>query len=260
MDRRAAWVSAAIASLLLAAGCKPKSSAPIRVAAAADLAHAFDELRPAFNAKNPSEVTVTIGSSGLLAKQIGEGAPFDLFLAANTNYVDQVVKAGICDGSTEHSYARGRLVIWLKSTDGAGLPLAALADPRFKRIAIANPEHAPYGVAARDALTKAGIWGRVSERIVYGENVQQTLELAKTGNADVAIIGLSLALAQPQGSWSLVDEASYAPIDQSLAVCTHGENTAGGRKLAEFLSAPEGRTILRKYGFLLPGEAVAKVP
>ncbi|HEY4103745.1 MAG TPA: molybdate ABC transporter substrate-binding protein [Polyangiaceae bacterium] len=260
MDRRVALVLAPVVSFLSAGGCKPKSSEPIRVAAAADLAHAFDELKPAFSAKNRSEVTVTIGSSGLLAKQIDEGAPFDLFLAANTSYVDQVVKAGSCDGATEHTYARGRLVIWVKGADGARLSIGALAEPRFKRVAIANPEHAPYGAAARDALTKAGLWSQVSERIVYGENVQQTLELAKTGNADAAIVGLSLALAQPVGSWALVDEASYAPIDQALAVCTHGGNTAGGRKLAEFLNAPEGRAILRKYGFLLPGEAVAKVP
>jgi molybdate transport system substrate-binding protein len=249
-----------VSSLLAAVGCKVKPPAPLRVAAAADLAHAFDELRPAFTAETPGEVTVTIGASGLLAKQIAEGAPFDLFLAANTGYADQVVKAGVCDGSTEHTYARGRLVIWLKGADGASVTLDALSGDRFKHIAIANPEHAPYGAAARDALTRAGVWSKISDRLVYGENVQQTLQLAQTGNADVAIVGLSLALAQKSGSWSLVDEADYAPIDQSLVVCTRGGNTAGARKLAEFVNAPAGRAILKKYGFLLPGEALAKAP
>jgi molybdate transport system substrate-binding protein len=259
MNKRAFFVLV-LGSLAFASSCKPKPPAPLRVAAAADLAHAFDELRPAFVAQTPSDVTVTIGASGLLAKQIMQGAPFDLFLAANTGYVEQVVKAGACDGSTEHAYARGRLVIWIKGTDGASVALGSLSDERFKHIAIANPEHAPYGAAAHDALTRAGLWSKISDRLVYGENVQQALELAKTGNADVAIVGLSLALAQKGGSWSLVDEAGYAPIDQALVVCNRGANSAGARQLADFLSAPAGRAILRKYGFLLPGEALAKAP
>lgn len=249
-----------VCSVALSVGCKAKPSVPLRVAAAADLAHAFDEIRPAFEAQTRADIALTIGSSGLLAKQISEGAPFDLFLAANTGYVDQVVKAGLCDGSTEHTYARGRLVIWVKGADGAALTPTSLAGDRFKHIAIANPEHAPYGVAARDALTRAGVWSKMTDRLVYGENVQQTLQLAETGNADVAIVGLSLALAQKDGSWSLIDEAQYAPIDQALVVCTHGVNAAGARQLADFLNAPVGRAILRKYGFLLPGEALAKAP
>jgi len=251
---RIAW-----AALLLLA-CKAKPLAPVRVAAAADLAHAFDELKPVFATENPGEMTVSIGSSGLLAKQIAEGAPFDLFLAANTDYVDQVVKEGVCDGASAHVYGRGRLVIWVPGADGASLSLGSLSDTRFKHIAIANPEHAPYGAAARDALTRAGLWRSLNDRIAYGENVQQTLELAKTGNAEAAIVGLSLALAQKIGSFAFVDEAAYAPIDQALVVCTHGGNTAAARKLAQFLEGPSGRAILRKYGFLLPGEALAKAP
>lgn len=256
MFSRTAWLAI---SLALPLGCKAEAPPPVRVAAAADLAHAFDEIQSAFAAQTPSRVTLTIGASGLLAKQIGEGAPFDLFLAANSGYVEQVVRASACDGRTAHVYARGRLVIWTKRAEAAHT-LAALAEPRFEHIAIANPEHAPYGAAAREALTRANVWSQVASRIVYGENVQQALELAKTGNADAAIIGLSLALAQQSGSWVPVDEALYAPIDQSLVVCNHGENPAGARRLADFLSSPPGRTILRKYGFLLPGEAIAKVP
>ncbi|HEX3851861.1 MAG TPA: molybdate ABC transporter substrate-binding protein, partial [Polyangiaceae bacterium] len=155
---------------------------------------------------------------------------------------------------------RGKIVLWVKGSDGAQLSLAALNDARFKHIAIANPEHAPYGMAAREALTHAGVWSQVSERMVYGENVQQTLELAQSGNADVAIVGLSLALGTSGGSWSLIDEASYTPIDQSLVVCRHGTNAAAAQKLADFLKAPAGRAILRKYGFSLPGEATPKAP
>ena len=240
--------------------CKAKPAAPLRVAAAADLAHAFSELTPAFTALTPSDLKLSSGATGLLARQITQGAPFDLFLAANVGYVDQVVKAGACDGSTVQTYARGRLVIWIKGAGGAELTPAALADARFKHIAIANPEHAPYGKAAKEALTRAGVWEQVSQRMVYGENVQQTQELAKSGNADVAIVGLSLAVGSPSGSFALVDEALYSPIDQALVVCKHGANAEGARKLAEFLRAPAGRKILRKYGFLLPGEALAKAP
>jgi len=252
----------ALLSLLsITVGCKAAPAEPLRVAAAADLAHAFAELSPAFSAQSPAvDLKLTLGSTGLLARQLSQGAPFDLFLAANVEYVEQVVKAGACDGGTVASYARGRLVIWVKGTGGAELTPSSLSDARFKHIAIANPEHAPYGKAAREALTRAGVWSGVSERMVYGENVQQTFELAQTGNADVAIVGLSLAIATPKGSWALLDEALYAPIEQALVVCKHGTNAAGARRLKAFIEAPAGRAILRKFGFLLPGETLAKAP
>ena len=251
---------ALVSVFALLSACHSKPAEPLRVAAAADLTHAFAELTPAFTAKYPVELKLTSGSSGLLAKQVEQGAPFDLFLAANTGYIDQVVKAGACDAATVQEYARGRLVIWVQGEGGAELTLSSLAEPRFKHIAIANPEHAPYGKAAREALSKAGVWDRVAERMVYGENVQQTQQLAQSGNADVAIVGLSLALGSRTGSWAPVDEALYAPLDQALVVCKHGTNAASARQLAEFLNAPAGRTILKKYGFLLPGEALAKAP
>jgi len=255
----------ALLGLLLVAlpvGCKKAPVEPLRVAAAADLAHAFAELSPAFSAQSspPTEVKLTLGATGLLARQLEQGAPFDLFLAANVSYVEQVVKAGACDGSTVESYARGRLVIWVKGTGGAELTPASLSDARFKHIAIANPDHAPYGKAARDALTRAGVWSNVSERMVYGENVQQTFELAQSGNADAAIVGLSLAIGTKQGSWAMVDEALYAPIEQALVVCKRGTNPDGARRMKAFIEAPKGRAILRKYGFLLPGETLAKAP
>lgn len=248
--------------LLCAVGCKKAPVEPLRVAAAADLAHAFAELSPAFRATSspPTDVKLTLGATGLLARQLEQGAPFDLFLAANVSYVDRVVKAGACDGGTVSSYARGRLVIWVKGAAGAELTPASLSDARFKHIAIANPDHAPYGKAARDALTRAGVWSSVSPRLVYGENVQQTFELAQSGNADAAIVGLSLAIGSEQGTWAVVDEALYSPIEQALVVCNHGSNAAGARRLKAFIEAPAGRTILRKYGFLLPGETLAKAP
>lgn len=251
-----------VALLSFATACKNTPPETLRVAAAADLAYAFEELGPAFNAQSasPLELKLTLGSTGLLARQLEQGAPFDLFLAANTSYVDRVVEAAACDGGTRASYARGRLVIWLKGAGGSQLTPASLSDARFKHIAIANPEHAPYGKAARDALTRAGVWGAVSGRMVYGENVQQALELAQSGNADVAIVGLSLAVATKNGTWAMLDEALYGPIEQALVVCNRGSNAAGARRLKAFIEAPAGRAILRKYGFLLPGETLAKAP
>ncbi len=250
----------AIWGLALLVSCRPKPAQPLRVAAAADLAHAFTELVPAFTVQVPSDVKLTTGASGLLARQILQGAPFDLFLAANTGYIAQVVKAGACDGATQLQYARGRIVIWVKGEGGEKLSLPSLAEARFRHIAIANPEHAPYGMAAREALERAGVWARVADHLVYGENVQQTFELAQSGNADVAVVGLSLALGAKHGSWAMIDEASYTPIDQSLVVCKHGGNAQGAQRLADFLKAPAGRAILRKYGFLLPGETLSKAP
>lgn len=257
--QRFAWV-VLLGFAAFTTGCKKKAPQPLHVAAAADLALALTELLPAFSARHPFDVKLTLGSTGLLQRQIAEGAPFDLFLAANGEYADQAVKSGACDGATEDSYARGRIVIWIKGDGGGALTLDSLADARFKHIAIANPEHAPYGAAAKEALVKSGVWKQVSERLVYGENVQQTLALAESGNADAAIVGLSLAIGSASGSWALVDEARYSPLDQVLVVCRHGTNRAGGQKLADFLKSPAGHVILRKYGFLLPGEEPPKAP
>ena len=246
-----------VAALFVLTACQSNPKEPLRVAAAADLAPAFAELGPAFTGHTPADLKLTFGSTGLLARQIEQGAPFDLFLAANLGYAQQVIQSGACDGASLQSYGRGRLVLWTKGSGGAALSLAALAEPRFKHIAIANPEHAPYGKAARDALTRAGVWAQVSSRLVYGENVQQAFQLASTGNADVAIIGLSLVTNARDGSWAFVDEALHAPLEQALVVCQNGANPSAARKLAEFLQATEGRAILRRYGFLLPGEAWA---
>lgn len=249
-------------SLFLAVGCKDAPPEPVRVAAAADLAHAFAELGPAFSGQGSpqTDLKLTLGATGLLARQLAQGAPFDLFLAANVDYVNRAVAAGACDGSSVARYARGRLVIWSKGNDGNELTPSSLADRHFKHIAIANPDHAPYGKAAREALTRAGVWGTVSARMVYGENVQQAFELAKSGNAEAAIIGLSLVIAEKEGSWTVVDEELYTPIEQALVVCNHGANVAGARRLKAFIEAPAGRAILRKYGFLLPGESLAQAP
>ncbi len=252
----------AFAALSVAA-CDKKSPAdapkgPVKVAAAADLTFAFEELGKAFEAKTGQKVVFSFGSTGQLAKQLEEAAPFDLFAAANVSFVDQVVKAGACDGAARSQYAQGRIVLWARAGGAVATTtsLKDLTDAKFVKIAIANPEHAPYGKAAKEALEAAGVWDAVQPKIVYGENIKQTMQFAQTGNAEAAIVALSLAIVEKDGAYSLIDPASHKPLDQALVVCKNGQNAAGGKAFADFVNSPDGRAIMNKYGFVLPGEAV----
>lgn len=248
----------ALLGLVALVGCRPAESpspTPVRVAAAADLTLAFEALGREFEARHGRKVEFTFGSTGLLAKQIREGAPFDVFAAANVSFVDEVVTAGACDARTKAPYARGRIATWVRR-GGVAPPasLEELADARFVRIAIAHPEHAPYGRAAREALKSIGIFSAVEDRLVYGENVRQTLQFAETGNVDAAIVALALVVDDRENAWTLIDERHHAPIDQAMVVCTRGNDRAGGESFARFVSSNEGRATMRRFGFLLPGE------
>jgi molybdate transport system substrate-binding protein len=246
--------------ILLVTGCHKEapSPQPLRIAAAADLAFAFKDIGEAFEKKTGRKVTFSFGSTGLLAKQITEGAPFDIFAAANESFVDDVVKSGACLGDSKELYATGRVVMWTKK--GAEHKPAALSDlsrAEFAKIAIANPDHAPYGRAAKQAMQKAGVWDAVSSRVVYGENVQQTLQFAQTGNAEVSIVALSLATVS-DGDYVVIDPAMHDRLDQAMVVCKGAPGTrltAVGRDFERFVSSEEGRGVMRRYGFLLPGES-----
>jgi molybdate transport system substrate-binding protein len=261
--RPVASVIAALALTVVAAACHRRPgqahAAEIAVAAASDLAFAFPELATAFERDTGTRVVFTFGSTGQLARQIAEGAPYDVFAAASVAYVDQVVRENACDGDTDALYARGRIAMW--SRRGLVAPptsLADLADPRFKTIAIANPEHAPYGMAARDALRRAGVWAAIEPRLVYGENVQQALQFASSGNAEVALVALSLALVAPDGVYVAVDPGAHAPLEQALVVCRRGKDRGRALAFARYVNSPAGRAIMQRYGFLLPGEEVAQ--
>lgn len=231
----------------------------MRVAAAASLAPAFEELGLLFEEETGQRVVFSFGSTGLLAKQLEGGAPFDLFAAANVAFVDAVIAAGACDEQTKAAFAHGRLAIWSRDAARAPNALAQLADPVWRTIAIAQPEHAPYGRAAREALAAAGVLDAVEARLVFGANVRQTLQFAETGNADVALVSLSLVVVaregEPRGAWALVDDALHAPIEQALVVCDGGAQAEGGAAFARLIGSPRGREVMRRYGFALPGEA-----
>ncbi|HVU02637.1 MAG TPA: molybdate ABC transporter substrate-binding protein [Polyangiaceae bacterium] len=259
---RSAAIWGTLALALLLSGCTkapPTPAEPVRIAAAADLAFAFADVGKAFEAAGHGPVSFSFGSTGLLAKQIQEGAPFDVFAAANVSFADQAAASGACDAATKSMYARGRVVMWSKAGAEPPKDVAALSDPRYAKIALANPEHAPYGQAAKEAMTRAGVWSTVESRLVFGENVQQTLKFAQSGNADVAFVALSLAIATKGGAYTPVDETMHAPIDQALLACKRGKNFDGGKAFSEFVGSKEGRAIMRRYGFLLPGEVLAEM-
>jgi len=167
-------------------------------------------------------------------------------------YIDDLVSAKGVVGDTKAVYARGRVVVFTTSDKVA---LESIADERFKKIAIANPEHAPYGVAAKEALTKTGLWSKVEGRLVFGENVQQTLQFAESGNADVAIVALSLAI-HAKGAFTDIPPDLHEPLDQAMAVCEISKEKDKAKDFVTFVNSADGRAIMTRHGFLLPGEAL----
>lgn len=255
--------STAIASTTLTTATTPGPTttttptvAEITVAAASDLRPAFEELGKAFTTSSGTKVTFTFGSSGQLSQQVNNGAPFDLFASASVSYVDDVIAKGRGVASTKADYAFGRIVLW--SPKGVTLPTgtAQLPQPQYRRIAIANPDHAPYGVAAKQALVSIGVYDQVKDRLVFGENISDTFEITKSGNADVGIIALSLALANG-GTYTLIPAELHKPLEQALVVTNSGARGDAAAAFAASISSAAGRNIMARYGFLLPGEAAA---
>jgi molybdate transport system substrate-binding protein len=222
------------------------------VAAASDLAKAFEELGKEFQTRTGITPEFTFGSSGLLAKQIEHGAPFFLFAAANKDFVTSVVKAGRCDGQTARIYGRGRIVVWTRSGVTPPVRLADLADAsRYKKIGIASPEHAPYGRAAKQAFERSQLWEQVAHRIIEGENIQMTMRHARDGNVDVSIVALSLAVVADGGAYLPIDQSLHDPLDQQLVVCGKGEEADVAAQLAAFIASREGREVMTRYGFVI---------
>jgi molybdate transport system substrate-binding protein len=246
-----------VALCVALAGCNSRtseSSPPVRVAAASSLLVAFEDLADTYEQELASSVAFSFGSSGLLANQIRGGAPFDVYAPAHVSFVDEVVEAGVCDGTTQAHYARGRIAVWTRAGSAERVAaLSDLAEARFSRIAIANPEHAPYGQAAREALEDAGLWDLLSAKLVYGENISQALQFAQTGNVDAAIVALSLVIHDDENPWTLIAEDRHEPIEQALVVCAGGGNRKGGEAFVALLGSQSGRELMRRHGFALPG-------
>lgn len=230
-------------------GVRAPASTELTVAAAADLTPAFEEIGREFESAHNTKVTFVFGSTGLLTRQIENGAPFDVFAAANAGYIDQLDQEGLIASGTKRVYARGRITMWTTANSPLKLETVQdLARPEVTRLAIANPDHAPYGQAAREALERAGIWQTVKPKLVYGDNIRQTLQYAETENVEVAIVALSLSV-QSKGRWVLIPEELHKPIDQGMGVIESTKNEASARAFSDFVNGERGREILKKYGF-----------
>lgn len=223
------------------------------VAAAADLVFALREIAPAFEAAYGAKVTLTLGSTGQLAQQIQYGAPFDVFFAANVAFVEDLRGKGAVSADSVEVYAQGMIVLARQRSQPALGNLRDLTRAEVKRIAIANPVHAPYGMAAREALERAGVWGMVQPKLVFGENIGQALQFLQTGNVDAAIIALSIAQV-PDIQYVMVDTSLYRPIIQAAAVTARSRQSDLARAFIRFVNGPQGRPLMKRYGFLLPGE------
>lgn len=224
----------------------------IVVAAASDLNFAFTEIAQRFEEETEHRVTLVFGSSGNLTQQIENGAPFDLFASANTAYLDRLAGQGLLLDETIEVYARGSLVLAVNRQAGVqASTLKDLLSPTIHSIAIANPAHAPYGQAARQALESAGLWDQLQEKLVFGENIRQALQYVQSGDAQAGLLALSVA-SVPEISWMMVDGELHDPIDQALAVTTYSRRPDIGRQFAAFVGSEPGRQILYSYGFQFP--------
>lgn len=227
----------------------------ITVAAAADLKFAMDEIVASFKKAHPAdEVDVIYGSSGKFHTQIRQGAPYDLYFSADIAFPRELAKAGLAASDVE-AYALGRIVLWSATMDASKMTLASLTDPRITRIAIANPKHAPYGKRAEEALRAAGLWETIQPKLVYGENVAQTAQFVQTGNAQVGIIALALAitpeLAKLGGHW-LIPDTLHQPLEQGFIITRRAEGSALARRFADYMRSQPARTVMLRYGFVLP--------
>ncbi|HXM90553.1 MAG TPA: molybdate ABC transporter substrate-binding protein [Candidatus Dormibacteraeota bacterium] len=229
----------------------------VKVAAAADLKFAMAELAAQFEKQSGTKLDVTYGSSGNFLTQIQNGAPFDLFFSADSEYPKKLEAAGLAEPGTLREYAVGRIVIWTpgdSEINAAKDAWKCLLDQRVKKIAIANPEHAPYGRAALAAMKKAGIYEQLKDKLVYGENISQAAEFVQSGNAQAGIVALSLAIspAMKNGNRWEVPADSYPPIKQAVVLLKASKNKDAARRFLEFVSGPQGREILQRFGFTAP--------
>jgi len=232
----------------------------ITVGAAADMSAALPQLVVAYTKKTGQAVKVSFGSSGNLANQIRNGAPFDVFFSADEEYPQQLIAEGLASQDTLYRYAIGHLVLWVRSDsplDLSKLGMKALLDPSVKKIAIANPAHAPYGRAAEAALRHFGIYDQVSSRLVLGENVSQAAQFVESGNAQAGLIALSHALApalKAKGRYWAVPLDAYPTLNQAAVALSRSNQQDAARRFLDFLHTPEATSLLTSYGFSLPVE------
>ena len=237
----------------------PPPPGQVTVAAAADLKFAMDDLVQAFAKGHPEvAVRVTYGSSGNFFSQLSNGAPFDLFFSADVDYVRRLAADGLTVPDSDFVYAVGRIVLWAPRASAFDVSrgIGLLKDASVRRIAIANPRHAPYGRAAEAALKTLGVYDQVQAKLVFGENVAQAAQFVETGAADVGIIALSLASAPTLASsgrfWDIPLE-SYPRMEQGGVIMKGAKDVLAARAFRDLVLGPAGRSVLKRYGFFVPG-------
>jgi len=251
--------SALILLAAAAAGASNAQSDVPNVAAASDLQFALTEIGTAFAAATGREVKLSFGSSGNFFRQIRDGAPFEMLLSADEDFVEKLVSAGLTKGAGD-LYAIGRIAIIVPH--GSGLKAdgsledlaAALREGRVERFAIANPDHAPYGRRAEEVLRHTGLWDAIEDKLVLGENVSQAAQFAVYGSADGGIVAYSLALSPSVaalGEFALIPEDWHEPLRQRMVLLKDAGETA--RMFHDFVGSAPGRAVLNRYGFVLPG-------
>jgi molybdate transport system substrate-binding protein len=237
----------------------PLRAQTIRIAAAADLQYAFPELAAQYEKQSGVKLAVSYGSSGSFFAQIQNGAPFDLFFSADVSYANRLALAHQAEADSVQIYAVGHLVLWLPSDSpldpSAGLKI--LLDPRIQRIAIANPEHAPYGRAAVAALRDAGLYDQLQRKLVLGENISQAAQFVQSGSAQAGLVAQSLTFAPAMNSgkvWQVPAE-SYPAIEQAVVLVSASPRKPAAQAFLVFLRTPAARATLDRYGFSLPPAA-----
>lgn len=232
----------------------------LTVAAAADLQPVMTEIAGRFEQQTGIKVRLSFGSSGNFFAQIQNGAPYDLFLSADVEYPSKLEKAGLTVAGSLDRYATGKIALWVPTQSAIDVSkgLESLAEPAVMKIAIANPAHAPYGRAAEAALKKAGLWEKVSSKLVVGENVAQTAQFVETGSADAGIIALSLAMSpamKGKGRYFIIPQELYPPLQQAVVILKTSEHVEAAESFLKFLQTPETLSLLSQYGFSVPEQA-----
>ncbi len=242
---------AVFVALLLVTGCAAQE---LRVAAASDLTAALPPIVQQFEIEKHCRVVVSFGSSGNFFQQLQNGAPFDVFLSADEQYPEALQNAGLTIPGTLVEYATGKLVLWVRNDSHLDVSkgLHALLDPSIKKVAMANPRHAPYGKAAEAALKSDGLYDRLANKIVLGENVSQAATFAQTGNADAGLLPLSLALnptMKNAGRFVELPPGEYPPIRQAAVGMQSSKTPDLAGQFIQYLSSPAARRVLQQFGF-----------
>jgi molybdate transport system substrate-binding protein len=248
---------------LFSGGSIPRADAPdheINVAAAADLSNALQEVAANYEKRTGVTVKLSFGASGALTQQIQNGAPFDIFFSADMDYPRQLIAGDQAESATLYRYAVGRLVLWVPKDSPLDVEhkgMDVLLDPSVKKIAMANPQHAPYGRAAAAALKHYGLYEKVGDRLVLGENISQAAQFVESGNAQAGFVALAHAIApamQGKGKYWVVPAEAYPPLDQGVVLISRPPHRQDAAAFLEYVKTAEVAAVLRQYGFTLPSQ------